>query len=74
MTLDHKGLLPFVVLLGDLGLLDVLLLIVDEVLLEVLLPLLHVLHAVLVVSVLLDLGVLPIMLDVHIGLLLLVLQ
>ena len=62
------------VLLGDLGLLDVLLLIVDEVLLEVLLPLLHVFHAVLVVSVLLDLGVLPIMLNVHIGLLLLVLQ
>jgi hypothetical protein len=44
-----------------------------DILLKRLLFLLHVLHAVLVILVLLDLGILSIIIDVHVGLLLLIL-
>lgn len=74
VSLHHESLLPFVILFGDFSLLDVLLLIVNEILLEVLFFLLHVLHAVLVVAVLFDLGVLSVLFDVHVGLFLFVLQ
>ena len=62
------------VLLDDLGFFDVVFLLLDSVLLEVLLLLLHILHPVLVVLVLLNFALLAVLFDVHVGLLLLVLQ
>lgn len=74
MAFHHKRLLPFMILLGDLRLLDMFLLIIHKILLEVLFLLLHILHPIFIVPILLDLSLLSIFFDVHIGLLLLVLQ
>lgn len=74
VTLQHVGLLPFVILLSYFCLLDVLLFFVEQVLLEVLFFLFHVLHTVLIVLVLLKLCLLTILLNTDVRFLLFILQ